>query len=280
MTAPASGKAPSGRTALICGGGRLAAAVAARLDDPLVTALEGHAPDGLAAETFRLERLVPFLESLADRGVTRVAFAGAVRRPPLDPELFDRRTAMLVPRMAAAMQQGDDALLRELIAVVEEAGLEVVGLSEVAPELVPPAGILAGQPSPRDERDAARAAAIVAGLGNLDIGQGAVVAGGLCLAVETLPGTEAMLDFVRQTRRGQGGVLWKAPKPGQERRIDLPAVGPETVRQAAAAALSGIAWEAGGVVLIDRDAAIAAAGAAGLFLWARDPGPQDPCASS
>ena len=56
MTAPASGKAPSGRTALICGGGRLAAAVAARLDDPLVTALEGHAPDGLAAEAKQREQ--------------------------------------------------------------------------------------------------------------------------------------------------------------------------------------------------------------------------------
>ena len=280
MTASASGKARSGRTALICGSGRLGAALAARLDEPVLAALEGFAPDGLAVETFRLERLVPFLDSLLDRGVTQMAFVGAVRRPPLDPELFDRRTAMLVPRMAAAMQQGDDALLRQVIAVVEEAGLDVIGLADLAPDMVPAAGIITGHPTPRDEGDASRAAAIVAGLGVLDIGQGAVVSAGLCLAVETLPGTEPMLDFVRQTRSGQGGVLWKAPKPGQERRIDLPAVGPDTVKQAVAAGLSGIAWEAGGVVLIDRDETIAAADAAGLFLWARDVHQPDPCASS
>lgn len=259
-----------GRTALIAGSGRLPAAIAARLDAPLVAALEGFAPEGVEAEAFRLERLVPFVESLLDRGVTRVVFAGAVRRPRLDPELFDRRTAMLVPRIAAAMQQGDDAALRAVIAVFEEAGLAVIGLAEAAPALIPGAGILTGQPSAREEADAALAAAIVEGLGSLDIGQGAVVAAGLCLAVETLPGTEAMLDFVARTRTGLGGVLWKAPKPSQERRIDLPAVGPETVAQARAAGLSGIAWQAGGVVLIDREEAVAAAETAGLFLWARD----------
>lgn len=259
-----------GRTALIAGSGRLPAAIAARLQAPLVAALDGFPPEGLDAEAFRLERLVPFIESLRDRGVTRVVFAGAVRRPRLDPALFDRRTAMLVPRIAAAMQQGDDAALREVIAVFEEEGLSILGLAEAAPPLIPGAGILAGRPSRQDEADAARAAAIVAGLGSLDIGQGAVVAGGLCLAVETLPGTEAMLDFVARTREGRGGVLWKAPKPGQDRRIDLPAIGPDTVAQAAAAGLSGIAWEAGGAVLIDRAEAVAAADTAGLFLWSRD----------
>ncbi|MRX50842.1 DUF1009 domain-containing protein [Paracoccus sp. S-4012] len=254
---------------MIAGTGRLPHELAAVLDDPLIAALDGFAPDGLAAESFRLERLVPFMDSLLDRGVERVVFAGLVRRPPLDPEAFDPRTAMLVPRIAMAMQQGDDATLREVIALFEEAGLAIAGVADLAPHLVPGAGMLAGRPGPGDDADLARAREIVAGLGHLDIGQGAVVARGLCLAVETLPGTEAMLDFVARTRpEGRGGVLWKAPKPGQDRRIDLPAVGPETVAQAAAARLAGIGWEAGGVVLIDRRATIAAAEAAGLFLAA------------
>lgn len=260
------------RTALIAGTGRLPRELAARLDAALVASPAGSAPEGLAAETFRLERLVPFLDSLLDRGIGRVVFAGAVRRPDLDPEAFDSRTATLAPRMAAAMSQGDDAALREVVAFFEEAGLAVAGVAELAPDLVPGPGVLVGAPTGRDRADLDRAAAIVARLGPLDIGQGAVVAGGLCLAVETLPGTEAMLDFVARTRpEGSGGVLWKAPKPGQDRRIDLPAIGPETVAQAAAARLSGIGWEAGGVVLLDRAATIAAAAAAGLFLAACGP---------
>ncbi len=261
-------------TAIIAGRGGLPAAIAAALDAPLVAAMEGFAPDGLRPDlTFRLERLVPFLDTLHARGVTRVVFAGAVTRPRLDPALFDPATAQMVPRLLAAMAQGDDAALRAAIAIFEEAGLPVVGIEDVVPALVPGPGVLCGTPTPQDDHDATRAATIVAALGAADVGQGAVVQQGLCLAVEALPGTDAMLAAVAGMAplrpAPRGGLLWKAPKPGQDRRIDLPALGPATVAAAARAGLGGIAWEAGGVILLDRAATIAAAEDAGLFLWAR-----------
>ena len=262
------------RTAIIAGQGALAPAIAARLDQPVVAALDGFSPP-IPHESFRLERLVPFFDWLAEQGVDRVTFAGAVRRPRLDPEAFDPRTASLVPRILTAMQSGDDAALREVIALFEEAGFTVAGTEEIAPDLVPGAGILVGEPTAADIADADRAAKIVEGLGALDLGQGAVVAQGLCLAVETLPGTGAMLDFVAAHRdmrprpNGPRGVFWKAPKPGQDRRIDLPAIGPETGDQVVRAGLAGIAWQAGGVILLEREAAVERARAAGVFLWAR-----------
>ncbi len=262
------------RIALIAGEGRLAPAIAAALDNPLVYALDGLKPE-IAAKPFRLERLVPFLDELLDQGVTQVVFAGAIRRPKIEPELFDNRTMAIVPRIVMGMQSGDDAALRAVIDVFEESGLKVLSVDQILPELVPGEGVLAGEPGPRDQKDAARAAQIVSGLGGLDIGQGAVVAQGLCLAVEALPGTQAMLDFaalhggLKPDPKGAKGVLYKAPKPGQDRRIDLPTIGPDTVAQVAAAGLGGIVWEAGGVILLEREAAIAAAREAGLFLWAR-----------
>ena len=262
------------RIALIAGEGRLAPAIAAALDNPLVYALDGLKPE-IAAKPFRLERLVPFLDELLDQGVTQVVFAGAIRRPKIEPELFDNRTMAIVPRIVMGMQSGDDAALRAVIDVFEESGLKVLSVDQILPELVPGEGVLAGEPGPRDQKDAARAAQIVSGLGGLDIGQGAVVAQGLCLAVEALPGTQAMLDFaalhggLKPDPKGAKGVLYKAPKPGQDRRIDLPTIGPDTVAQVAAAGLGGIVWEAGGVILLEREAAVAAARDAGLFLWAR-----------
>ncbi|MCB2135042.1 MAG: UDP-2,3-diacylglucosamine diphosphatase LpxI [Rhodobacteraceae bacterium] len=272
------------RTAIIAGQGALPAILSARLDAAGTPALLAEM-DGFPAEVpgkspvrFRIERLVPFLDHLIEEGVSQVIFAGAVRRPKLEPEFFDARTATLVPRLLGAIQSGDDAALREIIAIFGEWGLTVIGADAVAPDLVPGAGVLAGQPSEADRHDAARAAVIVAGLGAADIGQGAVVMQGLCLAVETLPGTDAMLAFaaehaarLRPDPKGARGVFYKAPKPGQDRRIDLPALGPATVAAAARAGLAGIAWEAGGVLLLDRDAMIAAADEAGLFLWAREP---------
>jgi hypothetical protein len=266
-----------GRIAVIAGTGRLPCLVAQALDRPFVAALEGAAPDGLSADlVFRVERLVPFLDDLSAAGVTRVVFAGAVRRPTLDPALLDPATARLLPELLAAMRAGDDGALRAIATIFERHGLEVVGAGDAAPALVPGPGLLCGALTDADLRDCARAAAIVAALGAADVGQAAVVAQGLCLAVESLPGTDAMLDFVARTSgglrpdpAGARGLLYKAPKPGQDLRMDLPAIGPGTVARAAAAGLGGIAWQAGGLLLLDRAATVAAAEAEGLFLWSR-----------
>lgn len=266
------------KIAIIAGAGALPAALAATLaEKPLVASLEGYAPDGLAADlSFRVERLVPFLNTLLDQGVVQVVFAGAIQRPRLDPSLFDPQTAQMVPRILAAMGQGDDATLRAVISIFEDAGLNVVGVKDVAPSLVPEAGVICGAPSKVDEKDAERATLIVEALGRADVGQGCVVQQGLCLAAEALPGTDAMLAGVAalplglrpDPARGRG-LFYKALKPGQDPRIDLPTLGPDTVTRAAQAGLGGIAFAAGGVICLDLPEMRARADAAGLFLWAR-----------
>ena len=302
------------KIAIIAGAGRLPAALAQALTalttPPLICALEGFLPEGLVPDIqFRVERLMPFLRSLSDQGVTHVIFAGAVSRPRLDPSLFDMATAQIVPRLLAAMQGGDDATLRTVIALFEEAGFEVVGVPDIAPGLFLSPGLYgagfavqqitanAENPgatvhqitaeggiggatvhqitvSPADQADTDRAAAIVAALGAVDVGQGAVVAQGLCLAVETLPGTDQMLDFVARTARrpnpaGARGVFYKSAKPGQDRRIDLPTIGLETLTRAHAAGLAGIAFPAADVIVLDQKDVLQTAEKLGLFLWAR-----------
>jgi UDP-2,3-diacylglucosamine hydrolase len=265
------------KTAIIAGQGRLPAALAAGMaEPPLVAALDGFSPEALTVDiTFRVERLVPFLRALDRDGVRQVIFAGAVRRPRLDPALLDEATASLLPRLMAAMAAGDDATLRVVIEIFEEFGFSVVGVETVAPDLLPGVGVLAGTVSLRDEADAARAAEIVAALGAVDVGQGAVVAQGLCLGVEALPGTDVLLAQVAEIGvlrpdpdRGRG-VFYKAAKPDQDRRIDLPTLGPETLRGASAAGLSGVAFQAGSVICLDLTEMKRLAGELGLFLWAR-----------
>lgn len=262
------------RLALIAGrGGLPAALVQALADKPLVCALDGFAPDGVAVDqVFRVERLALFLRLLEDAGVTQVSFAGAVQRPQLDPALFDPQTAQMVPRLLAAMQAGDDATLREVIAIFEEAGFTIAGVEAIAPDLLPQAGVLAGQITAQDEADAERAAQIVAALGAVDVGQGAVVARGLCLGVETLSGTDAMLAGVAALPAGlrpKGGLFYKAAKPDQDRRIDLPTLGVQTLHRVAEAGLAGISFQAGSVICLDLAAMQALARETGLFLWAR-----------
>jgi DUF1009 family protein len=245
-------------------------------EPPLVAALDGFTPDGLTVDLrFRVERLVPFLRALERDGVGQVVFAGAVTRPRLDPALLDEATASLLPRLMQAMEAGDDATLRAVIEVFEEFGFAVAGVEDVAPALLPGPGVLAGTLTARDEADAGRAAAIVAALGAVDVGQGAVVAQGLCLGVEALPGTDALLAQVAgigalrpDPARGRG-VFYKGAKPGQDRRIDLPTLGPDTLRASSAARLGGVAFQAGSVICLDLPEMRRLAGELGLFLWAR-----------
>jgi DUF1009 family protein len=258
------------RLALIAGQGDLPGALLAALPvRPLICALDGFLPQGIETDqVFRIERLALFLRYLQDQGITDVIFAGAVQRPKLDPSLFDPMTAQLVPRLLAAMQAGDDGALRAVIGIFEETGFAVRGVAEIAPDLIPSVGIFAGSISAQDRLDADRAADIVAAMGAVDIGQGCVVAQGQCLGVEVISGTDAMLASVAAMAR-RGGVFFKSCKPAQDRRIDLPTLGVQTVLNADAAGLAGIAWRAGEVICLDLPAMQAAATARGMFLWAR-----------
>lgn len=272
-----------GRLALIAGSGALPRHLAAALDahhrDFLLVEMEGVPSEVKHADrlTFRLEGLAPFLAALAARGVDQVVMAGRIARPALDPTLVDPETAALLPDLLASFQQGDDATLRAIVDLFEKRDIAVVGPTDVAPDLLPAPDVYGpGEPSDADTRDADKGFAIIDRLGPLDVGQGAVVAQGLCLGIETQPGTDAMLRFVRETGpacrpdpRGAKGVLCKAPKPGQDRRVDLPAIGPGTIHAAAAADLAGVVIPAGGVMVLDRARVLDALGDTGLFLWVR-----------
>ncbi len=208
-----------------------------------------------------------------------VVFAGHVARPAFQDLSLDWRGAQALPKVVAAARKGDDALLSALVGLMEEAGFRVIAAEEIARRLAPSAGLLAGpKPSEIERADLAKAAEIAAALGDLDIGQGVVVCHGLVLAAEAQEGTDAMLGRltdlppeIRGTPGKRRGVLVKRPKPRQDRRVDLPTIGLETIERAHAAGLAGIGVEAGGALVLDQPAIFDRAVALGLFLLAFDP---------
>lgn len=167
------------------------------------------------------------------------------------------------------MGLGDDGLLSALVRELETVeGFRVVGPESLLPESLATAGVYGVvRPDEQALRDIERGIDVARGIGDLDVGQAAVVQAGLVLAVEAVEGTDAMLERCRGLRReGPGGVLVKVRKPGQESRVDLPTIGVSTVEGAAAAGLDGIAVEAGGGLVVDRAAVVERADEAGLFV--------------
>ncbi|SHI30080.1 LpxI family protein [Wenxinia saemankumensis] len=262
--------------ALIAGRGDLPSALlerlAARGQVPLVRALEGNAPDlppDVPVRSFRLETLGTLIEELRAAGVDRLCMAGAIDRPALDPARIDAATAPLVPRLAGALGAGDDGALRAVIAVFEEAGLTILAAHEIAPDLlVSPGRQGAAMPGPEAEADIEAGLACLVEMGAADSGQACLVRDGTVIAREDAAGTDAMLAAAGEV---PGAVLVKGPKPGQDRRVDLPVIGPGTARGAVRARLAGIAVVAGGTMLLRREEALAVLDASGLWLVAQEP---------
>ena len=249
--------------------GRVAAAALAAGRRVFLVGLEGYAEKPVLAPFAhgwaRLGAAGRILALLRAQGCREVVLVGPVRRPSLLDLRPDAEGARLLARIGRAAFGGDDGLLAAIV--------RVLGAHEVLTEAVAPAGVLgASAPDAQALADIRRGVAVARALGAADVGQGCVVQQGIVLAVEAIEGTDAMLARAATlTRPGPGGVLVKLVKPGQERRADLPTIGPGTARAAAAAGLRGMAVEAGGTLLTDRAGLIAAADAAGLFLLGIDP---------
>jgi DUF1009 family protein len=267
---------------LIAGGGVLPFAVAdsllSRGGKPVVFALKG------ACDPTQLSRFHHYWISIGQYGkLTRLlrsencrdlVFIGTLVRPALSEIRPDWRALGIIAKVWVAFRGGDDHLLSGIGRILEQDGFRMVGIRDVAPELLMPEGcITRATPDEAARADIARGRDVLRALGTFDIGQATVVVDGHVVAVEDIEGTDGLLARVARLR-GEGriragtarGVLVKAPKSGQDLRFDLPTIGPRTVESAIAARLAGIAIVAGNTIVVEPQAMVEAADAAGLFV--------------
>jgi len=214
-------------------------------------------------------------QTLKRQGCELICFAGGVPRPDFANLKPDLRGLAALPRVLGAARKGDDALLRQVVRDFEQEGFIVEGADAVIGGLTIGDGALgAHSPGPEHAADIDQALRVARALGSMDIGQAVVVANGLVLAVEAQEGTDAMLqrcaDLPKPLRSHAGaaaGVLAKAVKPTQDRRIDLPTIGPATIEAVARAGLAGVTGEAGGLLIVDRADVIQMADDLDLFVY-------------
>ena len=267
---------------LIAGGGAMPFAVAdsmrARGVQPVLFALKG-ACDPEAVARFRhhwisVGQVGRAIKLFRAENCRDLVFIGTLVRPALSEVRLDWGTVRVLGRVWAAFRGGDDHLLSGIGRILEQDGFRMVGIKDVAPDLLMPEGCLTRTaPDPNAAGDIARGREVLAALSPFDIGQAAVVIDGHVVGVEDIEGTDGLLARVARLRKegrirakAMRGVLVKAPKRGQDLRFDLPTIGSRTIEGAAAAGLAGIAIIAGNTIVADPQVMIEAADAAGLFV--------------
>lgn len=270
------------RLALIAGNGSLPCQIAEALNGAgrefRIIAIKGEADERTRAQADtelgwgEIGRLYKFLKKTGCRDVLLIG--GVSRRPDFTSIIGDLGTLKRLPTIIRALAGGDDSLLTKVIRLFEVEGYRVVGIKDVAPQLLASSGVLGKvQPNQGDWRDAELALRATEKLGELDIGQAAIAVGGRVVALEGAEGTDAMLQRCAELKRigrirskGRAGVLVKTAKPNQDLRVDLPTVGPMTIDLAAAAGLAGIAVEASGALIAEKEETLKKADNAGLFV--------------
>ncbi|MBK8009305.1 MAG: UDP-2,3-diacylglucosamine diphosphatase LpxI [Rhizobiales bacterium] len=272
--------------AIICGGGAFPAAIAdavlAQGRPVYLFLVKGFADAALERyphEWVKIGALAKFVASSRKHGAKDIVIIGSSVRPRLSQIGFDWKSALLLPRLARMFLGGDNSLLSGVAKIFEENGLTVRGAHEVAPQILMPEGLATRLLPNAKENEAIKAGRdLLRAIDGFDVGQAVVVAGKRIVAIEGAEGTQGLLARVEEMRRNgrlrlgaREGVLVKLPKPSQDRRLDLPAIGIDTIAQAKAAGLAGIAVEARGSIVVDAQKFVEAAEQAGLFVVALPP---------
>lgn len=267
---------------VVAAGGAMPFAVAdslrARGIEPVLFALRGVC-DPRRVERFRhhwisIGQLGRATRLFRAEGCRDLVFIGSLVRPALSEIRLDWATLRVLGQVWAAFRGGDDHLLSGIGRLLERDGFRMVGIKDVAPELLVPEGCLTRTaPDAAANADIAKAREVLRALGGFDIGQGVIVIDGHPVGIEDIEGTDGLLARMARLR-GEGrirsaagrGVLVKAPKSTQDLRFDLPTIGPRTAEAAASAGLAGIAVIAGNTLAAEPQAMIEAADAGRLFI--------------
>ena len=207
------------------------------------------------------------LKAFKKNNVCEIVLAGGIKRPSFK-EMIPDWEGMKIAAKLAVKKMSDDKLFRAVMDEIESHGFKVVGIEEVVPEMMFSEGIYGKvKPSGEDMDDIRRGITVAKALGAVDVGQAVVVQEGMVLAVEAIEGTDMMLSRAATVKKeGKAPVMVKVLKPGQDMRTDLPAMGLQTVEQLKKYGMGGIAVEAGGILLIEREAVIEMADREGIFI--------------
>lgn len=239
--------------------------------DVFVIAFEGHTDpltvQGLSHIWTRLGAMGTIIKTLQAHDIRDVVMIGGIKRPGLS-ELRPDLTAASFIAKHGFKSLGDDGLLSAIRSFLEGKGFRMHGAHRFMNELLAPSGVLGSvKPNKQHMEDIEKGVALSQKMGALDVGQSVIIQDGLVLGVEAIEGTDELLRRCKgYKRKGAKGVLVKTCKPQQDRDLDLPTIGPQTIENAAFCDLAGIAVHAGQGLISEQEKVIELANNYKLFV--------------
>ncbi len=224
----------------------------------------------------KFENIDELFIELETNKFTSIICCGYVPRPQLDLSKMSSASKLILEPIIKNFKLGDEAVFRSILSLFDGKGIKPLSIKEIIPELFPVEEFLTDRkPNLTDCEDAKRAKEIFEAISSADLGQSLVVKEGLCIGVETSLGTDHMLDSLSQNKQQDvdnyqtGGVLYKAPKIGQNPFLDLPVIGKKTIIGLQKSGLNGIAIERFNVIVLMPKETIQLANDLGVFIWCR-----------
>lgn len=210
-----------------------------------------------------------FLAVIHENKIKNLIFIGGVTKPNFASLKVDKRGAVLVAKILANKILGDDAVLRSVIKFFEKEGLKILRIDELLDCVISVKSTLTQRaPTKENLADIALGVKAIKSFSNFDVGQSLVIAQKQIIAVEALEGTDEMIKRCAglQVDYKKQAVLLKMKKKNQSSKADLPTIGVETIKNCAAAGISGIAIQASSTLVLHKEEVIKKADELGLFL--------------
>ena len=276
-------KGKKNRIALISGSGELPKLIIRELTlngiEPIVFSPIGikvNIPGNIDNILFDLLDFEGLVYELKRRFIRYLVFAGKITRNNIINEnLSTIKHFSSVKKYNINLSETDDVLLRNIGIFFENQGFTILSLNEIIPDFFLKEGSFTKRkPTKKDQYDIKKAIEFHKVMSKADIGQSLIVSNGLCLAIETLPGTDAMIEFVlnfkntdKKFKNISEGILFKSLKVNQDPRFDFPVVGDKTLINLRKAKINGLALFENRLILLNKEKLIKLADELDLFIF-------------
>ena len=271
------------RIALISGSGELPKLIIRELNlngiEPIVFSPIGikvNIPSSVDNILFNLVDFEGLIYELKKRFISYLVFAGKITRNNIIDETFSAiKNFSAIKKYNINLKETDDVLLRNIGFFFENQGFHILSINEILPDLFLKEGsITKRKPTKQDQNDIIKAIEFHKVMSKADIGQSLIVSNCLCIAIETLPGTDAMIKFVlnfkstdKKNINVSEGILFKSLKINQDPRFDFPVVGEKTLRNIKNAKINGLALLENRLILLNKEKLIKLANELDLFIF-------------